>query len=344
VRHVITGGLGFTGRHLVHELVRRGEEVVVFDCAEPAGAPAQGVHLVRGDIRDPGDVARIGLAPGDVVYHLAARQFHGPVPRRGRDRWFGEINVGGTRTLLDAMERGGARELVFFSTDMVYGVPERTPVPTDHPRRPIGPYGRSKREAEDLLASRRSRGFRISVFRPRLIVGPGRLGILARLFRLIAAGSPVPLIGGGHNRYQMASVHDCVAAALRAVEAGLPPGPFHLGSEDPPTVRHLLGELIVEVGSRSRLVPLPAGIVKGALSLLDLAGLTLMHPEQFRIADRDYVLDLADTARTLGFQPEHDDRTMLIAAYREYASRRGVVIRPAEGVLRPRAMAARREP
>jgi dTDP-glucose 4,6-dehydratase len=120
----------------------------------------------------------------------------------------------------------------------------------------------------------------------------------------------------------MVSVHDCVAAALRAVEAGLPAGPFNLGSQDPPTVRELLQELIGAVGSRSRLLATPAGLVKLALASLDRAGLTLLHPEQFKIADRDYLLDLAETRARLGFTPRYDDRAMLIAAYEEYRGAR----------------------
>jgi dTDP-glucose 4,6-dehydratase len=216
------------------------------------------------------------------------------------------------------MEKGGAHELIFFSSDMVYGFPDCSPVPTDHPRRPLGPYGRSKRDAEDLITARMRIGFRCTIFRPRLIVGPGRLGALSKLFRLIAAGRPVPLIGNGKNRYQMASVHDCVSAALHAVRAGLPAGPFNLGSSNPPMVKDLLNGLIEKVGSRSRLLPTPAGAAKATLALLDFARLTLLYPEQFKIADQDYILDIANTASVLGFTPAYDDRQMLFAAYEEY--------------------------
>jgi dTDP-glucose 4,6-dehydratase len=317
MRHIITGGLGFTGRYLADALQRRGKPIILFDCGEPAAVPA-GARLVRGDIRDPAALARIGLAKGDVVYHLAARQFHAQVPWRNRDQWFSEVNVDGTRNVLDAMQKAGARDLVFFSTDMVYGLPQQSPLPTSHPRQPLGPYGRSKLAAENLLAARASDGFRITVFRPRMIMGAGRLGILAKLFRLIEAGLPVPLIGNGANRYQMVSVHDCVRAALQAVDHGLPTGPFNLGSVGPPTVRELLGQRITKVGSRSRLVGTPAAAMKVALSALDGIGLTLLHPEQFTIADCDYLLDLSQTTATLGFTPQYSDRDMLVAAFEEY--------------------------
>ena len=322
MRHVITGGLGFTGKYLADELLRRQAEVVIFDCASPPAAQPQGATFVHGDITDAASLDRVGFKAGDVVYHLAARQFHGNVPYRARDRWFHAVNVEGTKNLLDAMQRGGARDLVFFSTDMVYGLPDCSPIPPSHPRRPLGPYGRSKRAAEEMLAASARDGFRTTVFRPRLIVGAGRLGVLSNLFRLIETGRPVPLIGDGRNRYQMVSVHDCVGAALHAVQAGLPPGPFNLGSKDPPTVKDLLQGLIANVGSRSRLLPTPASAVKLALSVLDGVGLTLLHPEQYMIADRDCVLDVSDTAATLGFVPVRDDREMLLAAYEEYVSGR----------------------
>ncbi|OWK24487.1 hypothetical protein AJ87_21295 [Rhizobium yanglingense] len=86
-------------------------------------------------------------------------------------------------------------------------------------QRPIGPYGRSKVGAERLLMQAcREFGLHATIFRPRLIAGAGRLGILTKLFRLIRAGLPIPLIGAGKNRYQMIAVEDCVAAALAAVE------------------------------------------------------------------------------------------------------------------------------
>jgi dTDP-glucose 4,6-dehydratase len=154
---------------------------------------------------------------------------------------------------------------------------------------------------------------------------------LAKLFRLIESNMPVPLIGYGTNRYQMVSVNDCVNAALRAVAVGLPAGPFNLGSQDPPTVRELLQEMIDRVGSHSRLVATPPRLMKTVLSLLDRGGLTLLHPEQFLIADQDYVLDLSHTAKALSLLPRHNDRDMLIAgfeAYRVSKAHPAIQIRP----------------
>lgn len=317
MRHVITGGQGFVGSRLAQTLSDQGQRVVIFDQAPPQSC----LHdYVRGDIGQSADLERLALGPDDIVYHLAARQFHGPVPRMGRDAWFSDVNVLGTRHVLEAMHKGGAGRLLFFSTDMTYGLPVSTPIFAGQVQSPIGPYGRSKLAAETLiLGAMRDFGLRATIFRPRLIAGAGRLGILSTLFRLIMAGAPVPMIGAGSNRYQMISVSDCVAAALKAVEVGIPTGAFNLGSDDPPTVCELLSGLILRSGSRSRLIATPGGMVKATLAILDKLGLTLLYPEQFKIADADYVLDTTLTRETFGWTPAHRDTDIMFEAYDHFA-------------------------
>jgi dTDP-glucose 4,6-dehydratase len=317
-RHVITGGAGFLGERLAAALAARGERVTVFDQVAPR---TEIDEVVIGNVAAMDDLARLRLGPDDVVHHLAARQFHGAVPRRDRDEWFAAVNVEGTRALLAAMRAGGARQLLFVSTDMTYGMPVHTPVPPTHQQVPIGPYGRSKVSAERLIAAAADEfGLRATIFRPRLIAGAGRLGILAKLFRLIALGLPVPMIGSGRNRYQMIAVEDCVVALIRAADRGLPPGPFNLGSSEPPTVRDLLRSVIDRAGSRSVVLPTPARWVQRTLAMMDRAGVPLLYPEQFAIADADYVLDTAATRIALDWAPSRRDGDILFDAYRHFRS------------------------
>jgi dTDP-glucose 4,6-dehydratase len=62
----------------------------------------------------------------------------------------------------------GARYLVFFSTDMTYGIPTVFPVSPSHPQNPLGPYGRSKLEAERRIMIAARGGISATIFRPRL--------------------------------------------------------------------------------------------------------------------------------------------------------------------------------
>ena len=314
MRHIITGGNGFTGKVLANHLLNIKEEVIIFDTHNYSSNDIYSkARQVIGDVRVTNDLKKLEIKPNDVVYHLAARQFADSVPRQGRDAWFEDVNVTGTRNVMQAMQEAGARKLVFFSTDMTYGRPDVCPIPPDYPQKPLGPYGRSKLKAELII--RNAEGITPTIFRPRLITGYGRLGILGKLFRLIRKGLPVPMIGSGHNRYQMVSVEDCARAAILAVQKGCPPGPFNLGSENPPTTRELLKGIVDHAGSRSILVPTPAAPLKLLLGLLDRSGLTLLYPEQFGIADADILLDTNSTRRELGWTPAIDDIDMMNAAY-----------------------------
>jgi len=216
------------------------------------------------------------------------------------------------------MESRNLGNLVYYTTDMVYGRTVTNPRPESHPRVPLGPYGEAKYQTELLCETYRQKGINIPIFRPRLIIGPHRLGILEKLFKLIDKNLPVPLIGNGKNHYQFISVGDCALACIAAVEAGFPNAEFNLGSDDPPTVRELLGGLIEHAGSKSILVPTPAFAVKGTLALLDRIGMPLMDPEQYLIADETCVLDCSQAEQLIGWTPSENDTQMLIAAYDTY--------------------------
>jgi dTDP-glucose 4,6-dehydratase len=263
-------------------------------------------------------VSSVGLKEGDMVYNLSAKMLSPIQIRSRRHDFFWPVNYHGTEHIIRAMADAGADRLVHFTTDMIYGHTHVWPQTEDHPAAPLGEYGLSKLKTEELAGEWRLKGMRISIFRPRLIIGPGRLGILEKLFRLIDRNLPVPMIGSGRNPYQFISVFDCASAARAAFMAGVPNEAYNLGSLNPPPVRKLLGDLIRHAGSRSILVPTPAWAVKRALDFLDLINMPIMDPEQYLIADEMCVLDVSKAERELGWVPRHRDEDMLIAAYREY--------------------------
>jgi dTDP-glucose 4,6-dehydratase len=324
MKHVIIGGDGFVGRQLTTDLRAMGERVLVADLPRPGlaiGARADGPSgetFVAIDITRPETLDAIPLEADDMVYNLSAKMLSPIMPRAKRRAFFWPVNYHGVENLLAFMEARGARRLVHFTTDMIYGHSVAVPQTEEHPARPLGEYGESKLATERLAEDYRGRGFAISIFRPRLIIGPGRLGILTKLFALIDRHLPVPMIGSGRNPYQFISVFDCASACVAAWRAGVPNEAYNLGSDDPPPVRNLLGDLIRTAKSRSILVPTPAFLVKRTLDLLDLVNLPLMDPEQYLIADEICILDTAKAKRQLGWTPRHNDADMLISAYADY--------------------------
>lgn len=322
MKHVIYGGDGFVGRHLAKKLLADGEEVVIADIVDGNRAYYRDATFVRADVTRPSDVAKVPVAADDMVYNLSAKMLSPLQVRAKRHEFFYPVNYDGTKNIIEAMDAVGAEKLVHFTTDMIYGHTVTYPMTEDHPVAPLGEYGQSKLDTEILAGEWRKRGMSISLFRPRLIIGPGRLGILEKLFKLIDMNLPVPMIGSGKNPYQFISVFDCAEAARLAWKAGVPNEAYNLGSLNPPPVRKLLGDLVRHAGSKSFLVPTPGWAVKRTLDLLDLLNMPLMDPEQYLIADEECVLDVSKGERQLGWVPQYRDEDMLIAAYDEYRAKK----------------------
>ncbi len=316
--YFIFGGNGFVGRFLSNALIKRGDLVNVCDLHNCLNSEISSLcNYFQVDICNKSNLTSLPIVNTDVVINLAANQYHQKVPKN-RKEYFFRVNAFGMHNLLEVAYDKGCRKCIMFSTDMTYGKPQYLPVDISHPQNPFGPYGQSKLFAEQLCREYWSKGMKITIFRPRMIMGPGRAGILLKLFKLIDYNLPVPTIGSGRNHYQMISVFDCVSAVLCAIEKGIPNKEYNLGSEGSPDIRTLLQRTISQAHKHSFVVPTSGKLVKLCLRILDNIGLTLMYPEQFMIADEEYVLDITDTKRDLGWQPKYNDADMLAEAYKTY--------------------------
>lgn len=325
MKHIIFGGDGFLGTELTKKLVELGEQVLICDEKQSpqfGNYDLPGVDYLKMDVTDKASFEPIAVEEGDVVYHFAARLLVPILPRAERKDYFWQSLYVGTVNVLEWMREKDLNNMVYYTTDMVYGHTIENPRTEEHPRVPIGPYGEAKYQTEHLVDEYREKGFNITLFRPRLIIGHGRLGILEKLFKLIDKNLPVPTIGSGKNYYQFISVSDCADACLAAVGKRFPNENFNLGSSEPPTVNDLLKRLIHEAGSKSILIPTPAIAVKWTLDILDRVGKPLMDPEQYWIADETCVLDCSKAERLLDWKPKDDDVSMLLVAYHDYKAGR----------------------
>jgi len=149
---LVTGGAGYIGSHMVHELVDAGESVVVLDNLStgfrflvPSSVP-----FVAGSTGDRDLVAQTIAKHGvTAIIHFAASIV---VPDSVRDPLgYYRNNTMNTCLLLDAAVNGGVKQFIFSSTAAVYGNPERVPVREDAPTNPISPYGSSKLMSEIML-------------------------------------------------------------------------------------------------------------------------------------------------------------------------------------------------
>lgn len=174
---MITGGAGYIGRWLAHELLAHDIEVVAFDrqAPDPAWRPAlpASARMVTGDVTDR--AACLALAQSQsfsAIVHLAGIVTMGCE----RDPDLGmRVNLGGTHNILEAARLAGIPRVVFASTISVYGPNVTQPMTEQTPAEPLTWYGQSKLLAEQLgLYYQRRWGLDFRAARLAAIVGPSR--------------------------------------------------------------------------------------------------------------------------------------------------------------------------
>jgi dTDP-alpha-D-glucuronic acid decarboxylase len=266
-RVVVTGGCGFLGSHLVEALVRRGDEVTVFDGGAPP--PDQesppSVRYVTGDTRDTTGLAEVITAGVDTVYHLAAVV--------GVDRYLAspvdviDVNLLGTRAVLELAAAADAKVIV-ASTSEVFGKNPTVPWREDDDR-VLGStavdrwcYSSSKALAEHLaFAFARGRGLRTAIVRYFNVYGPRQrpaFVVSRSIHRALNGTPPVVYDDGGQTRC-FTYVQDAVEATIAVGTSEAAVGEcFNVGSSAETTVAQL-GALVAELTGVGAPVPVQTG-------------------------------------------------------------------------------------
>ncbi|MCL2645529.1 MAG: SDR family oxidoreductase [Phycisphaerales bacterium] len=145
---LVTGGAGFIGGHLVQALVEARARVRVLDdfsAGAEGNLPANGVEVLRGDVRKVSDCAK-AAAGCTVVFHLAAL---GSVPRSMEEpELYNEVNVGGTLNVLEAARAAGVRRMVYSASSSAYGDTQVLPKVETMTPMPMSPYAITKLAGE----------------------------------------------------------------------------------------------------------------------------------------------------------------------------------------------------
>lgn len=298
---LVTGSEGFVGTAVRRRLGNR-----VIPCDTKIGLPIDRV------IRSP-EFARV-----HTVIHCAAVQLFTPGVNLYDYQTFHRGNVAVLADLLDACIRAGVRKFIHISTDMVYGIPDRCPLPESMDLRPVGHYGLSKREAEALVRSAADHIPIVTIFRPRVIGGPGRLGLFATLAKLARTRVPIVLFGSGHNLYQMIHVEDFAALIVEALERDVP-GAFNAGSLEVSTLRDKIATATRCLGTSPVFLSVPEGLAVAACAVLHRLRIGPLHPEQYLTVGRDFVLSMERTLAHFAWRPRFSDNETIIESFRPLA-------------------------
>jgi nucleoside-diphosphate-sugar epimerase len=303
---LVTGGTGFTGGHLCERLAGAGYAVraLVRNPNRCSSLSQWGVELVTGDLRDQESLeqAARGVA---VVYHIGALFRPENVSRK--EMW--EINVEGTRNLLEAASNAGVQRFVHCSTVGVHGGIRNPPANEDTPYGPGDYYQESKTEGERVVLKYANEGrLPIVIFRPGGIYGPRDLRFL-KLIKAIKTRRFV-MLGSGEVGYQMIYIDDLIDGILLCGTAKNAVGnTYILTGEEPVTLNRLVQVIAEVLGVRptSLRFPVTPVYLAGFLCELLCKPLGINPPLYRRRVDffrKTRSFDISKAKTDLGFRPK----------------------------------------
>lgn len=205
---VVTGGEGFIGTHVAHELVSKGYEVEVVDIKSGK------------DIRRDEDL-QAAFVGATFVFHLAALprvpySLEHPVETH-------ETNVTGTLKVLQAAKEAGVKRVVFSASSSAYGNQDAMPLTESMEARPMSPYALQKYVGEQYCALYSEvYGLETVSLRYFNVYGPGASAegayalVIAKFLEQRVQGKPMTITGDGTQTRDFTHVRDVVAANILA--------------------------------------------------------------------------------------------------------------------------------
>jgi nucleoside-diphosphate-sugar epimerase len=289
--YLVTGGAGFIGSHLVHELARRGHRVRVIDNLVTGRrknlAGIAGVEFFEGDLADL-TAARRAVEGVDYVLHQAAIP---SVPRSVEDPiTSNRANVDATLNVLVASRDAGIKRLVYAGSSSAYGNAPTLPKREDMPSNPLSPYALQKLVGEEYcrlftrlygLETVTIRYF--NVFGPRQDPGSPYSGVISLFSTAVLERRQPVIYGDGEQTRDFTYVANVVDGVLRACEApGIAGEVINVATGHRISLNHLLDVLNAIAGTNVTAV--------------------YQHPRPGDV--RDSLADISKAASLLGYSPQ----------------------------------------
>ena len=311
---LVTGGTGFTGSHLVKRLLSQGHTVLVADNQKGRfydELDGLGAQITIGSVTDK-DLMDSVVKGCDIVHHVAAAFRRVDLPKQV----YWDVNVNGTRYLMDAACRYGIQKFVYCSTCGVHGNVQHPPAAETAPIVPADYYQATKYEGEKVAHEFMQKGLDVAILRPAAIYGPGDPERWGMLFRQVAKGRFF-MLGSGEVTYHPLYIDNLIDAFMLAMEKKESNGQTYLIADEHYYAINDIVETIADVlGVNVTVIHLPYWPAWVAAVGTEIAsGMLRIQPPLFRRRidwfKQNRAFDISKAKRELGYQPSVDLRTGL---------------------------------
>jgi nucleoside-diphosphate-sugar epimerase len=309
---LVTGATGAVGPQVVAAVSAAGHRIrsLSLDPPEPNIWP-RAIETQIGDVTDP-IVVQLAMRGADAVIHLAALLHIANPPPELKPK-YEKINVGGTKTVMEAARQSNVKRVVYFSTIAVYGDSKGQVLHEETWPQPKTFYEHTKLEAEKVVLNATSlSGQPIgTVLRLAAVYGSRIKGNYRQLVKELAKGRFIP-IGHGKNRRTLVYDKDVGLAAVFALEhPGAAGKIFNVSDGEFHTLNEIIAAICSALGKKAPCFSLPNRPVRFAAGVVEDVARLLKFQTPIRRAIIDkYTEDMAVDSRRiqqeLGFVPKFD--------------------------------------
>lgn len=225
MKALVTGGAGFIGSHLIEELLKQKADITVLDnftTGKQKNIPiSDRINVIKGTIIDRKLLAKV-MRDIDYVFHEAAITSVAYSMKHPATTW--DVNIKGTKLLLNAAVTAGVKRVIFASSAAVYGnaIP---PLKEKVNVKPISPYGNSKRMGEMLMDNyAKKEGLETVSLRYFNVYGPRQnpesdySGVITRFISKLLHGKKPTVYGTGMQTRDFVYVKDVAKANILAAK------------------------------------------------------------------------------------------------------------------------------
>ncbi len=303
---LVTGGTGFTGKALVRRLLDDGHEVVALDYQEGLKTDEirqWGAKVVIGTVTDA-KVVEESMQGVDVVQHLAAAFREMDVP----NSYYDEVNVGGTRIVLESAFRNKVKKFIYCSTCGVHGNVENPPAPETAPINAADYYQQTKYEAEPIVLEYVKKGMKATILRPAAIYGPGDHERFFMIFKRVNNGM-FPMFGSGKTFYHPLYIDNLIDAHVLAMDVDKGNGEAYLiADEEYVEIENLVQRTAKALGVETKIPHFPIWplIIAGHVCEKTCRPFKIKPPIFPRRVDwyrQNRAFDISKAKRDLGYDP-----------------------------------------
>ena len=291
---LITGAYGFIGSSLSNTLKAK-HTLWALDISEKQNTAYS--HYYCWD-----DLELLPWEKVDIIIHLAGKVHD--TKNQSNARIYFEVNTGLTKKVFDKFLHSSAKQFIFFSTVKAAADTVEGEILTENVTpRPQGPYGESKRLAEEYIQQKiesdtNAQLKKVYILRPCMIHGPGNKGNLHLLYNIVSKGIPWPL-GAFENKRSFLSIENLSFIIEQFMLQGPESGIYHIADDEPVSTNELIQLIAQSKEKKARIWNCNKDFIKTIARIGAICKLPL-NSDRLQKLTENYVVSNQKMKQTLG--------------------------------------------